>query len=188
MKRVVLTGGPGAGKTTICTQLAAEFPMEIVTVPEAATEVYRRLGTRWDLLDVAGRRDVQRRIYQLQLELEAHALRQHSGKSLLLLDRGTVDGAAYWPDGPEAYWEDLHTTLEQELERYNAVIWMETAAALGVYEGSQSNPCRFEDSAAAVESGRQVGAMWARHPKLVRVAAYATIREKIHAVRGVLQI
>lgn len=102
--------------------------------------------TRWDWVDAAGRRDLQRRIYRLQREQEDRAASRHPNK-ILILDRGTVDGAAYWPDGPDAYWAEMGTTLEAELARYDHVIWMQTAAAIGIYDGSDSNSCRFEDSA-----------------------------------------
>src|SRR2546421_12878442 len=88
--RVVLTGGPGAGKTVISQKIAARHPDRFVLVPEAATQVYDALQTRWDRLDLAGRRDVQRKIYQLQVDQEERTLAANSGKTLLL-DRGTID-------------------------------------------------------------------------------------------------
>src|SRR5262245_64554108 len=103
MKRVVLTGGPGAGKTVVSRRIAADHPDRFVLVPEAATQVYDALQTRWDKLDLEGRRDVQRKIYRLQVDQENRTLESHPGKTLLL-DRGTIDGAAYWPEGPDDYW------------------------------------------------------------------------------------
>src|SRR4029079_7117467 len=102
-------------------------------VPEAATQVYDVLSTRGDRLDIEGRRDVQRRIYRLQLEQEQRIARLHADK-VLLLDRGTIEGNAHWPDGPQKYWLDLQTTHARELARYDAVVWMESAAALGLYD------------------------------------------------------
>jgi predicted ATPase len=181
MRRIVLTGGPGAGKTVISGRLAAEFPQRFVLVPEAATQVYDALRTRWDRLDAAGRRDVQRRIYRLQIEQEARLADTHPGKTLLL-DRGTVDGAAYWPEGPEDYWRDLGTTRDAELARYDRVIWMQTCAAVGAYDGSASNTCRFEDAEAAVASGDALAELWSGHPGFVRVGAFAGIDEKVAEV------
>ena len=68
MKRIVLTGGPGAGKTFISHRLVAQRADRFALVPEAATQVYSVLQTRWDRLDVAGRREVQRKIYRFQIE------------------------------------------------------------------------------------------------------------------------
>src|SRR3954447_11621164 len=133
-RRVVLTGGPGAGKTVISRRIAADHPDQFVLVPEAATQVYDALQTRWDKLDLEGRRDVQRKIYRLQVDQEDRTAASNPGK-ILLLDRGTIDGAAYWPEGPDDYWRDVGSTLQNELNRYTTVIWMESCAALGMYDG-----------------------------------------------------
>lgn len=184
-QRVVLTGGPGAGKTVISAAIAAAEPGRFVRVPEAATQVYDALRTRWDHLGLAGRRDVQRRIYRLQTEQEDRLAMAHPDK-VLLLDRGTIDGAAYWPEGPDAYWRDLGTSPAAELARYGRVLWLQTGAALGVYDGQDSNACRFEDAGAAIASGNLLWALWSPHPRFGRVEAYTAIGEKIAAVRALL--
>src|SRR5688572_6070925 len=185
LRRVVLTGGPGAGKTVVSAAIARADPARFVLVPEAATQVYDALRTRWDLLDLEGRRDVQRRIYRLQREQEERLARDFPDKTLLL-DRGTIDGAAYWPEGPADYWRDLGTTAEAELARYDKVIWMQTAAAVGAYDGHSSNPCRFEDAEAAIASGNLLRELWAGHPNLVHVEAFARLEQKIQAVTKLL--
>ena len=184
-RRLVLTGGPGAGKSVIAAAVVAAHPDTFVLVPEAATQVYDALGTRWDKLDTAARRDVQRRIYHHQRQQEDVLLTAHPSR-VLLLDRGTVDGAAYWPAGPADYWRDLGTTPAAELARYDAVIWMQTGAALGLYDGDASNPVRFEDPAAAVESGNALAQLWADHPRLHRVAAYPRFADKLAVVEQLL--
>src|SRR3954447_16368972 len=171
-RRVVLTGGPGAGKTVISHRIAAAHPDRFVLVPEAATQVYDALQTRWDKLDLPGRRDVQRKIYALQVDQEDRTASANPDK-ILLLDRGTIDGAAYWPEGPEDYWRDVQSTPQRELSRYDAVIWMESAAALGsaFYDGDASNPRRFEDAAGAIEAGRLLLDLWRDHRYLKHVGA-----------------
>src|SRR3954462_13737015 len=129
MKKVVITGAPGSGKTVITARLAADHPDRFALVPEAATQVYTLLNTRWDQLDLAGRHDAQRQMYRLQLEQESRAAAQHPEK-ILLLDRGTIDGAAYWPEGSAHFWQDVGTTHAAELARYDAVILLETCATL----------------------------------------------------------
>ena len=186
MKRIVLTGGPGAGKSVVCDALAKADPARIVLVPEAATQVYAALGSRWDRMDIEGRRDAQRRIYRWQRAQEERIGATARPGQILLLDRGTVDGAAYWPEGPDAYWRDLGTTLEAELARYDAVILLETAAALGIYDGEASNPVRFEAPAAAIESGRVLEKLWGAHRNLRRVNAFTDVAHKIEAVSALL--
>jgi len=186
MKRIVLTGGPGAGKTVVTDRIARADPRQYVRVPEAATQVYFELQTRWDRLDLEGKHDVQRRIYRLQREQEDRLAREHPDK-VLLLDRGTIDGAAYWPEGAQAYWNDLKTTLEVELARYDAVIWMQTCAALGIYDGDNSNACRFEDAPGAIAAGEKLIELWGKHSRLIRVKAYPKVAAKISAVTEVLR-
>jgi predicted ATPase len=183
MKRIVLTGPPCSGKTVVSAAICSALA-NFVLVPEAATQVYAAEGTRWDSLDLAGRKDRQRKIYQLQLRQEEEFALGHAGKDLLL-DRGTLDGAAYWPDGPEAYWLDMGTTRQAELARYDGVIFMETAAAMGVY-APQSNAARFEDAAGAIDNSRRLAAIWADHPDLIMVPAFDILEEKIAAVRRIL--
>jgi len=156
-----------------------------VLVPEAATQVYDALQTRWDKPDPEGRCDVQRKIYRLQVDQEDRTAAANPGK-ILLLDRGTIDGAAYWPQGPQDYWRDVGSTLETELRRYDAAIWMESAAALGIYDGDASNFCRFEDARSAIESGKLILKRWGGHPNLKHVGAFADLEEKIAAVMEAL--
>lgn len=183
--RIVLTGGPGAGKTVIAEAIVSRRPDRFVLVPEAATHVYAAMNTRWDRLDLAGRRDVQRRIYFHQLQQEARIAAENPGK-ILLLDRGTVDGAAYWPDGPEDYWRDLGSALPLELARYDSVIWLESSAALGLYDNDQSNACRFEDALGAIKSGEVLKQLWIGHPRMQLVSAHSQLADKISAVESAL--
>ncbi|HWP40346.1 MAG TPA: AAA family ATPase, partial [Tepidisphaeraceae bacterium] len=173
------------GKTVVSRHIAQRHPDSIVRVPEAATQVYQTLGTRWDRLDIPGRRDVQRRIYRLQVEQEERFAREHPDK-ILLLDRGTIDGAAYWPDGPDAYWRDLGSSLQQELARYDMVIWMQTCAAMGLYDGQTSNFCRFESAQAAIASGKLLLELWSGHPNLRCVGVFTNLDDKIAAVQQIL--
>ena len=187
MNRIVLTGGPGAGKTVIATRLVARHPDKLVLVSEAATQVYEALHTRWDRLDIEGRRNLQRRIYRLQIEQEQRIAREHPDRSLLL-DRGTVDGAAYWPDGPEDYWRDIGSSFATESKRYDMVIWLESAAARGLYDGDQSNPRRFEDARGAIETGRRLLEVWRGHPNLKRVGAFTDFEQKFFIVTGIVDV
>ncbi len=185
MQRIVITGGPGAGKTVITRALAERHPDLLVPVPEAATQVYRFLNTRWDKLDLTGRHDAQRRMYRLQLEQEGRLARANPDK-ILLLDRGTIDGAAYWPEGPDDFWRDVHTTHQRELSRYDAVIVLETCAAIGLYDHDASNPVRFEDPQGAIEAGNLLAKLWSGHPHVHHIRACADLQDKINAVDSLL--
>jgi hypothetical protein len=198
LTRIVLTGGPGAGKTVIAEVLAdaehlADWRREVggvMLVPEAATQVYAARRTRWDRLDLAGRREVQREIYHFQRTQEDRlaSLACARGDRVLLLDRGTIDGSAYWPHGPEEYWRDLGVEVGDELLRYDAVLMLESAAALGshLYDGPASNAVRFEDAEAALGSGLLLERLWSGHRRVFRIPATADLNEKIREVARVV--
>jgi hypothetical protein len=154
-------------------------------VPEAATQVYTSLGYRWDQLDLDARRDAQRRIYWLQVEQEQR-LADLPPRRHLLLDRGTIDGAAYWPDGPEAYWRDVGTTAEREIARYDLVIILESSAAIGMYDGDASNRVRFESAQAAIENSRTLADLWTGHPNRHFVKARTDLADKTAEVEKLI--
>lgn len=188
LRKIVLTGGPGAGKTVVAMAAVERLGERFVLVPEAATHIYNTLNTRWNRLDTAGRRDVQTRMYQWQLQQENATAAAHPGR-VMLLDRGTIDGAAYWPDGHDAFWPAMGTTRQAELGRYDAVIILETAAALGVYDGAASNDVRFESPSEAIRSGELLVRLWDGHPHVRHVPAYPRLQDKIdHVVRMVREL
>src|SRR5688572_15222580 len=105
-KRVVLTGGPGAGKTAVLELVRQEFCLHVRVLPEAAGIIFGggfpREATPPSL------RAAQRAIFHVETELEA--LADEGNGAIVLCDRGTVDSAAYWP-GPGELWPDVGTTL-----------------------------------------------------------------------------
>lgn len=174
--RIVLTGGPGGGKTTAADLYRREIGEDVVIVPEAATILYGggfpRVG------DVEVRRATQRAIYHVQLNLE-DAQAAHYSSRILLCDRGTIDGAAYWPGPTEEFFSHLGTTLEKELLRYDAVIFFETAAVGGIaIEGG--NPTRIESNEQAVVLDRTLKDMWSKHPNFVFVPHHASFIKKVN--------
>lgn len=159
--RIVLTGGPGGGKTTAADLLRREFSERVVLVPETATMLFVGGFPRVD--DPQARRAAQTAIYHVQRNLEDVQAALYPGQ-ILLCDRGTIDGAAYWPDPPEAFFAALHTTIEDELARYHHVIFFETAA-VGGHSITSGNPARIESESAAVELDRRLRALWSQHPR-----------------------
>lgn len=174
--RIVLTGGPGGGKTTAADLFRREIGEDVVVVPEAATLLYSGGFPRVGELDV--RKATQRAIYHVQKNLEdAHSA--HYGRRILLCDRGTIDGAIYWPGDTDSFFQDLGTTFEQQLDRYDAVIFFETAAVGGIsIEGG--NPVRTESTEEAVDLDWRLRELWSKHPRFVLVPHYPSFMKKIN--------
>ena len=159
--RIVVTGGPGGGKTTAADLFRREMGTEIVAVPESATLLFSGGFPRSTESDA--RIAAQTAIFHVQRNLEDVKTAQHPDR-VLLCDRGTVDGAAYWPGEPEGFFRHLHTSLEAELERYDGVIFFESAAVGGMsIEGN--NPVRIEDAPTARALDLKLRELWSRHPR-----------------------
>ncbi len=175
--RVVLTGGPGGGKTTAADLYRREIGEDVVIVPEAATLLYSGGFPRAGENGV--RRATQRAIYHVQMNLE-DAQSAHYHSRVLLCDRGTVDGAAYWNGEPKEFFEHVGTTLENELSRYDAVIFFETAAVGGIsIEGG--NPARIESTAQALEIDHKLKNLWSQHPNFVFVPHDKSFIKKVNS-------
>ncbi len=180
--RVVLTGGPGGGKTTAADLYRREIGEEVVIVPEAATLLY--LGGFPRAGEDGVQRATQQAIYHVQRNLE-DAQSAHYQSRVLLCDRGTVDGAVYWPGESEEFFDHLGTSLEKELLRYDAVIFFETAAVGGIsIEGG--NPTRVESIEEALLLDKKLKSLWSRHPHFVFVPHNKSFIKKVNAGLGEL--
>jgi predicted ATPase len=173
--RIVLTGGPGGGKTTAADLFRREIGERVVLVPEAATMVFSGGFPR--STQPLAVHAAQRAIYEVQRNLEDVQAALYPDR-VLLCDRGTVDGAAYWPGEPHHFFDDIGSTLERELVRYDAVIFFESAAVGGMgIEGG--NPIRNESLEKAVELDGKLRALWMKHPKFVLVPHNPSFFKKI---------
>jgi predicted ATPase len=161
---VVLTGGPGAGKTAILEFMALAFCRHVVILPESAGILFAG-GFPRDGTNVR-RRGAQRAIFRVQRELEAGTVEDNA--AIVVCDRGTPDGSAYWP-GPGTLWDEVDTTLEVELDRYDAVIHLRTPAEDTGY--NFRNPLRTETVAEALEIDARIGELWSSHRHYTAVPA-----------------
>jgi predicted ATPase len=177
--RIVLTGGPGGGKTTAADLFRREIGERVVIVPEAATILFQGgfPRSREPHAQRYAQRYAQTAIFHVQRHIEDVQASLYPGRTLLC-DRGTIDGAAYWPGEPDEYFAAVGTTQEAELRRYDAVIFFESAAVGGSsIEGG--NPVRTETIEEAVVLDAKLRALWSRHPKFVLVSHNASFFKKI---------
>jgi predicted ATPase len=159
-KLIVLTGGPGAGKTAILEIAQKTFCSHVAVLPEAASVIFG--GGFWRRDDVESRKAAQRAIFFVQKELERIALNDPR-YAVVLCDRGSLDGLAYWPNSEESFWRDVHSTREQELARYATVIHLRTPPPEEGY--NHNNPVRTETPIQAHEIDERIIKAWAGHPK-----------------------
>jgi predicted ATPase len=173
--RIVLTGGPGGGKTTAADLFRREIGDRVVIVPEAATLLFSGGFPR--TLDIRGRKAAQQAIYHVQTQLENVKAALYPER-VLLCDRGTIDGAAYWPEDPAGFFAAVGSTERAELERYDAVLFFESAA-VGNISIEGGNPTRIESNAEAVELDQRLRTLWSRHPRFAVVPHHPSFVKKI---------
>jgi len=162
--RVVLTGGPGAGKTAILEFMRLAFCRHVVILPESAGVLFGGGFPR--SAEPAKLRAVQRAIFHVQRQLEESTVDDNA--AIVVCDRGTPDGSAYWP-GPGTLWDAVGTTPEAELGRYAAVIHLRTPSDQNGY--NFNNPLRKESVEEALAIDARIGEVWSRHHGYVEVPA-----------------
>lgn len=134
--KFVLTGGPCGGKSTSLTRLSSylrERGFRVFLVPEAATLLFSNGASFADLPDEHAQGQFQVHLMQTQMHLEdtfAGLAGLTRKPSVLLCDRGLMDGAAYVSADQfarvlETNGLDVVTARDQ---RYNAVFHLVTAA------------------------------------------------------------
>lgn len=180
--KIVLTGGPCAGKSTLVQLIERAFPGTVVSVPEAASLLFSGGFPRFPALEA--KRAEQRAIFRVQLELEAAHHAEYPDR-VLVLDRGTVDGAAYWPEGCDEFFGSLGTTLEAELRRYEQVIYLESADEVDYLAHKSMNPNRKEDWHEAKRLDEATKLLWAQHPNFVLVQNNRSFQRKVLEVLSI---
>jgi predicted ATPase len=175
-RRIVLTGGPGAGKTAVLELIRRSFCRHVRVLPEAAGVVFGGGFPRGE--SAALRRAGQRAIFHVQIELERTA--EADPLAVVLCDRGTIDGSAYWP-GPGELWADVGTTLSEQIARYHAVIHLHTPTRSGGY--NLQNPLRVESAEEAARIDERIWTLWSGHPRRFVVEPTEDFPEK--ALRAV---
>ena len=189
MPKVVITGGPCAGKTTLMGLLAAAFVgrgREVVLVNECATELLAQGITPDSCGSVLG---FQRHVFDLQLEKEER-LASLSSDAVVLLDRGLMDNAGYLPDDElDMLLAERNMTREDAYARYDAVVHLVTAA-IGAerFFSHETNEHRLEGVEEAVRVDEALRTGWAGHPNLKVIDNEGTFEEKLQrAVAAVLE-
>ena len=138
---IVLTGGPGGGKTTLIEELSCQSSCSgrFAALPEAIF-ILRHTG-------ISPRKKLfQRAMVHLQMAMEdglSRALGPHD-RRLILCHRGALDPLAYWLDRgwPEQeFFEYTVTTREGLYQRYTAVLHLITAA-----DGAAEHYTRWPDA------------------------------------------
>lgn len=192
--RIVLTGGPAAGKTTLISRILREFKSEdgwkVITIPETATELISGFGFG-PFSNCMSMEDFQYYVIDDQLHKERLALRAAQSvpeeKVLIVYDRAIFDDKAYISD------EQFRLTLaafgktEQEiLNHYDAVLHLVSCAKGAEYAFNYGNAARYESIEDARELDDRTLRAWQGHRNLYVIDNSVNFEEKIN--RAIAQI
>ena len=170
--KIVVTGGPCAGKSTAMSKIESAFTKmgyTVLFVPETATELITGGVAPWTCGTNA---DYQKCQLELQLKKEEvftnAAQTMHAEKILIVCDRGAIDNKAYMRE------EDFQRVLaelqlnEVELrDGYDAVFHLVTAAkGAEAFYTTANNAARKETPAQAAELDDKLISAWTGHPHL----------------------
>lgn len=190
LTKIVLTGGPCGGKSTVLKKIEEKYSQKgyaVYALPESAT-LFSQAGADFLTPDAELSYVTEKAKLKFQLAMEdaiAEIAIKDGRPAIVVCDRGTMDTSAYMPN---EVWQrilgDLGRT-EKELceQRYTAVLHICTAA-----KGAETsytllnNKCRSE----SVEQARKVDDnlmnAWKRHPHLHVIQAEICFEDKINHV------
>lgn len=192
--RIVLTGGPAAGKTTLISRILKEFNQEagwkVITVPETATDLISGFGIK-PFGNCVSMLDFQYFVVEDQLHKEKLALKGAEmvpeEKVLVIYDRALLDDKAYISDGEfRELLAHFGKTEEQVLSGYDAVLHLVTCAKGAEFAYNFGNAARYESVEVAREKDDLTLRAWSAHPNLCVIDNSVNFEEKIN--RGINQI
>ena len=170
-RRIVVTGGPGAGKTAILELARKYFCRHVHVLPESASLLFGGGFPRG--ATAVGKAAAQRAIFYVQRELE-RTIDDEPEPAITLCDRGTLDGLAYWPHDPASFLAEFGTTQSEQFARYDAVLHLRTPT-IGF---DHSNPLRTENAGEAHDLDCRIELAWTGHPRRIFIDASTDFLEK----------
>ena len=174
IKRIVLTGGPCAGKTTALIKVIEHFNSlgyQVFTIPEVPT-MFSQAGMNYLTPNKALFYEGEKATLEVQLALEDKFMRMAEAceqPAIIVCDRGTMDISAYmkpemWQDIPQAVGTDTQRLRD---DRYDAVLHLVSAAdGAERYYTTANNRERTEGLELARMLDKKIINAWTGHPRL----------------------
>ena len=186
--RIVLTGGPAAGKTSLVSRILREFKSEegwkVITIPETATELISGFGLG-PFPGCMSMEEFQYFVISDQLHKEQLALKGAETvpeeKVMVIYDRAVFDNLAYVP--LEQFTKILSyygKTPDEIMAGYDAVLHLVTCAKGAEFAYNFGNAARYEDISVAREKDDLALAAWSSHPNVRVIDNSVDFEDKIN--------
>lgn len=176
LRKIVFSGAPSSGKSSVLAELQKKKRHDIILVPESAVLLLSGGYPAPDLSSLEQMKAFQGIIIQVQRSLENIFELKFPNACHMILDRAVLDGPAYWAPGIEDYYKTFGINLQEELSNYDAVVFFETPDSKffgGTHEG------RFHNYEQSAEIGTKQELIWSQHPRFYRVPAKESFSEKV---------
>ena len=192
--KIVIPGGPGAGKTTICPiigEILEERGYHVIIVEEAATKLINS-GIRPFGDNAIPLFDFQQIVIPYQLKLEKQAIEEAKEyeKCVILYDRGLLDNKAYCETDEEwkTHLSKFGLNHEELYDRYDMTLFLSTPAyCKNEHYTTENNKARSEDVELAKIRDTLTLEAYIGHPNLKIIEATENFQDKIdNAVNCVL--
>lgn len=185
ISKIVITGGPCAGKSTAMSWVQNAFTQmgySVLFVPETATELITGGVAPWTCGSNA---EYQKCQMKLQIEkeniFEQAARTMTDSKVLIVCDRGTLDNKEYMNDVEFAEAMQFIGSNEVELrDNYGAVFHLVTAAkGAEEFYTTANNSARTETAREAAELDDKLISAWTGHPHLRIIDNTSSFEDKM---------
>ena len=196
--RVVLTGGPAAGKSTLISRILKEFSMNdgwrVITIPETATELITGFGIKpfGNCMSMLAFQDFVIADQQHKEKLALDAAQVVPEENVLILyDRALMDDKAYISDEDFAkiLYRITGKSEEEVLSGYDAVIHMVTCAKGAEEAYNLGNIARTESIAQAREMDDRTLRAWSGHRRLKIIDNSVDFEDKINrGLKAILHV
>ncbi|MDR2776354.1 MAG: AAA family ATPase [Tannerella sp.] len=172
--KIVLTGGPCAGKTTALSKIIDRFSdmgYQVYALPESATLFYQAgVNLRTGNSEYFYAAEKALLLFQMQMEERFEEMAVKAGKpAILICDRGLMDMSAYMSDDIwQALLDEMNMSEVQARDkRYDAVLHLVTAAkGAELFYSSANNAARTESLEQAAALDDRLIRAWTGHPHL----------------------
>ena len=188
--KIVLTGGPCAGKTTTNERIEEVFSKlgyAVFTLPESPT-LFIKAGADFLTQDRNLYYEIHKNmmLFLLQMEDSFYNIAEATGKPALIVnDRGAMDISAYMdPKDWQRLLRETGHTEEELMARYKAVFHLITSAkgAPNSYTLSNNSARMEETLAEAIAVDENLIRAWQRHPNLHIIESEEFVKDKIDKV------
>ena len=189
IRKIVLTGGPCAGKTTALVKVIEHFTslgFKVFTIPEVPT-LFSQSGMDYLTKNEGFFYEGEKATLEIQLALEDKFLcmaEQCEEPTVIVLDRGALDISAYMkPEMWEKITRSVGTSTAELRDRYDAVLHLVSAAdGAEQYYTTSNNKQRTEGLELARLLDKKVIEAWTGHPHLRVINNQDDFDKKINRV------